>query len=160
WSTPGRATSGSSATPSSGVSSCSKPARRSIPPCPKGCSKPAPGRSPKSRRSRSGTPSPTPAATRGRRPSSSASAGRRCGRSGGGSEFLENGDRRWRAFAVGQPGLPEADLFQQMLDVEPQSGGGVGLQAAAGFGEGAARAFDAVEVEGLMQGGGGLDQPL
>ena len=49
------------------------------------------------RRSRSATPSPTPAATRGGPRSSWASAGRRCGRSGGGTGFrswLEARDAR------------------------------------------------------------------
>ena len=53
---------------------------------PRGCSNRAPGRSSRWRRSRSATPSPTPAATRARRRSCWASAARRCGRSGGGME--------------------------------------------------------------------------
>ena len=94
WSTPGRATSGSSATRSSAAGDDwpERTAGRSIRRRPTGLAGiAAPAARSRWRRSRSGTPSPTPAATRGRRRSSSASAARRCGRSAGGMEFLDFG---------------------------------------------------------------------
>src|SRR5436309_13330843 len=59
-----------------------------------------------------------------------------------------------------QPGFPISDLTQQVREVDSQRFRQVGLQAPAGFGEGAAGGFVAVAVEELVEGGCSWDVAL